>query len=39
MERKEIINSIYFDKYKAEKKTGEGSFGTIYRGILILIKD
>jgi hypothetical protein len=28
-----LENKLYFNKYKPEKKIGEGSFGKIYSGI------
>ena len=34
--KNEIENKIFFSKYKPEKKIGEGSFGKIYSGILLL---
>jgi len=33
MDGREIINQVFFEKYKPEKKGGQGSFGVIYRGI------
>ena len=39
MENKEKFeDKIFFGKYKPEKKIGEGSFGKIYSGILIIKK-
>ena len=32
MEGDEILNYVYFDRYKPEKKIGQGSFGRIYQG-------
>jgi hypothetical protein len=32
MEEDHILNYVYFDKYKPEKKIGQGSFGKIYQG-------
>lgn len=32
-----IENKLYFSKYKPDKKIGEGSFGKIYSGMIILI--
>lgn len=32
MEGDEILNYVYFDRYKPEKKIGQGSFGKIYEG-------
>ena len=32
MEEREIPNNVFFEKYQAEKKIGEGSFGKIYKG-------
>jgi len=31
----EIENKLYFNKYKPEKKIGEGSFGKIYSAVNI----
>ena len=38
MDGDEITNSLYFDKYKPEKKSGQGSFGTIYQGKILFTK-
>ena len=39
MENKEKFeDKRFFEKYKPEKKIGEGSFGKIYSGILIIKK-
>jgi len=35
MEDDQIIKFMYFDKYKPEKKIGQGSFGRIYQGVNI----
>ena len=32
MEEDQILNYVYFDRYKPEKKIGQGSFGRIYQG-------
>jgi hypothetical protein len=32
MEDDQIVKFMYFEKYKPEKKIGEGSFGRIYQG-------
>jgi hypothetical protein len=34
----QIEDKIFFSKYKPEKKIGEGSFGKIYSGNIILFK-
>ena len=34
-----LDNKLYFNKYKPEKKIGEGSFGKIYSGKLNLNKN
>lgn len=31
--KEQLEEKIYFNKYKPEKKIGEGSFGKIYSGI------
>lgn len=28
-----IADKVYFEKYKADKKIGKGSFGQVYQGI------
>ncbi len=35
MEEDQIMKYLYFDKYKPEKKIGQGSFGRIYQGIVL----
>ena len=32
MEEDEILKFMYFDRYRPEKKIGQGSFGKIYQG-------
>lgn len=32
MEESEIINSLYFNKYRIIVKLGQGSFGKLYKG-------
>jgi serine/threonine protein kinase len=35
MSNDEIINQIFFEKYKTAQKLGQGSFGTVYLGFNI----
>lgn len=32
MEVDQILKYVYFDRYKPQKKIGQGSFGMIYQG-------
>lgn len=35
MDVDEILNYVYFEKYKPERKIGQGSFGKIYQGNIL----
>lgn len=32
-EKDDVINQVFFEKFKATKRLGNGSFGVVYQGI------
>lgn len=34
----EVLNKVFFKKYKPESKIGNGSFGSVYKGINVTNK-